>query len=126
MEQYRELHAEALAREHRDSETTALLHEAESMLDATRGAEAAALLQDAQRRGLDAPAVRLALGRALAAAGRHEEAAAQLASVPASPETHRLLAEIYGTLGRDADRARERSALQRLKEDRLRVLGGSR
>lgn len=125
---FREQQAEALAREHHDSEVDALVHEAGVLLDERRYLEAVELLRGALARGLEAGAVQVSLGRALLALDETDEAIVALeraSEASADLQRHRWLSEAYAAAGRTVDREREDAWVQRAKETRARRMEGS-
>jgi tetratricopeptide (TPR) repeat protein len=129
LEESEQLQARAVEIERRARTAAVLALEAELRAGERRFSEAIDLWRQIIASQPGSAARQLRLADALVAAKRHEEAAAEYVAaiaLGAGADAHRRLAEVYDTLGRPADSARERATYvdRRLEELRLRAAGG--
>jgi tetratricopeptide (TPR) repeat protein len=129
LEQFQQIRLRTLEQEQRDWDLKMLKQEATVRLASGDDQAAVAALQKALTYEPDAALSHLTLGRVLKKMGRYREAIASLErarDLHATPEVYRLLAEAYDAAGIPEEGEKNRTAYQRLKEEKLRTSGFAR
>jgi tetratricopeptide (TPR) repeat protein len=133
LEIFRRVEADTMANAQRQSELKVILRDAALGLAKDEYIAAAALLRKALTIDPNIASVPRNLGIALMKSGRYDEAVLALdrsLQLEDTAEVHQLLADAYRSLGRLADSESQSAlvarAIGRMKEERLRKMGGAR